>query len=53
MRAATSTGVEKKNGGNSFTPPIGTVVSTCQSATATTATSSWRIRRLRRDTARL
>src|SRR5262245_61326869 len=49
MRAATSEGVEKKNGGRSFTPPIGTVVSSCQSATATTATSSCRIRRFRRD----
>ena len=26
MRAPTSPGVEKKNGGSSFTPPIGTVV---------------------------
>src|SRR6516165_1474119 len=50
MRAATSVGVEKKNGGRSFTPPIGTVVRSCQSATVTTATSSWRVRRVRRDT---
>src|SRR3954462_14537305 len=41
MREATSSGVEKKNGGNSFTPPIGTVVSTCHSAIATTATRIW------------
>src|SRR2546425_13290838 len=40
MRAATSDGVEKKNGGNSLMPPIGTVVSTCHSSTAATATRS-------------
>src|SRR4029453_15290271 len=53
MRAATSVGVEKKNGGNSFTPPIGPVVSTCQSSTATTATRSWSARSLLRDTSLL
>ena len=51
MRPATSDGVEKKNGGNSLTPPIGTVVSTCQSSTARTATRSWRARSLVRDIA--
>src|SRR5262249_8961844 len=50
MRAATSVGVEKKNGGNSFTPPIGTVVSTCQASTARTATSNCSAIRLKRDT---
>ena len=50
MRAATSDGVEKKNGGSSLTPPIGTVVSTCHSSTATTATRSWSVKRVRRDT---
>src|SRR5215470_6666971 len=49
MRAATSDGVEKKNGGRSFTPPIGTVVSTCQSAIAATATSSCNARSVGRD----
>src|SRR5262249_48754024 len=50
LRAATSVGVVKKNGGNSFTPPIGTVVSTCQASTARTATSSCSAIRLKRDT---
>ena len=49
MRAATSSGVEKKNGGSSFTPKIGTVVSTCQSPIATTATRSCRISSVDRD----
>src|SRR5215212_6431511 len=40
MRPTTSPGLEKKNGGSSVTPKIGTVVSTCQSAMNTTATSS-------------
>src|SRR5262245_15705173 len=48
-RAATSRGVEKKNGGSSLTPPIGTVVSTCHSATATTATRSCNVSSVRRD----
>src|SRR5262245_57107627 len=49
MRAATSEGVEKKNGGNNFTPAIGTVVNTCHSSTARPATSSCRTSRVRRD----
>ena len=49
MRCATSSGVEKKNGGSSFTPPIGTVVSTCQASTATTATRICSVRSLKRD----
>src|SRR6267154_505312 len=36
-RAATSTGFEKKNGGNSVTPPIGTVVRTYHDTTEMTA----------------
>src|SRR5947208_3033218 len=48
MREATSSGVEKKNGGNSFTPPIGTVVNTCHSAIDTTATRIWRARSVAR-----
>src|SRR6187455_2749318 len=31
-RCATSTGLEKKNGGNSVTPPIGNVVNTCHAS---------------------
>src|SRR6266702_7096939 len=50
MRAATSAGVEKKNGGRSFTPPIGTVVKSCQSSTTASATRSWSARSLARDT---
>src|SRR5262245_12935997 len=50
MRAATSDGVEKKNGGSSFTPPMGTVVKSCQSSTAASATRSWSARSLARDT---
>src|SRR5690348_16061256 len=52
MRAATSYGVEKKNGGRSCTPAIGTVVKTCQSSTTATATSDWSRRSLARDTNR-
>src|SRR5437660_367266 len=51
MRATTSPGVEKKNGGSTSTPMIGTVVSTCHSAIATNATSPWNSRRFERDTA--
>jgi hypothetical protein len=36
----TSTGLEKKNGGNSTRPNTGTVANTCHSASATTATST-------------
>src|SRR5258708_15755688 len=36
----TSTGLEKKNGGNSMRPKIGTVANNCHSPTATTATSN-------------
>src|SRR5262249_56513510 len=50
MRAATSAGVEKKNGGRSFTPPMGTVVQSCQSNTVTSATRNWNARSLGRDT---
>ena len=39
-RAATSSGVEKKNGGSSGLPPTGIVVRTCHSAIETTATST-------------
>src|SRR5262249_20712962 len=53
MRAATSDGLEKNNGGKSSTPPIGTVVKNCQSSTAASATRSWRARSLNRDTAKL
>jgi len=53
MRAATSDGVEKKNGGRSFTPPMGTVVKSCQSSTTASATRSWSARSLNRDTAKL
>src|SRR5262249_20983706 len=49
-RAGTSDGVEKKNGGRSFTPPMGTVVKSCQSSTAASATRSWSARSLARDT---
>jgi hypothetical protein len=37
---ATSTGLEKKNGGSSTRPKIGTVVKTYHSARPTTATSN-------------
>src|SRR5262249_38342142 len=50
MRAAKSAGVEKKNGGRSFTPPMGTVVKSCQMSTAASATRSWSARSLGRDT---
>src|SRR5262249_57669136 len=50
MRAGTAEGVEKKNGGSSFTPPMGTVVKSCQSSTAASATRSWSARSLARDT---
>jgi len=50
MRAATFDGVEKKNGGRSVTPPMGTVVKSCQSSTAASATRSWSARSLARDT---
>src|SRR5437763_15278197 len=36
----TSTGLEKKNGGSSIRPNIGTVANNCHSPSATTATSS-------------
>src|SRR5260370_42352808 len=49
-RAATPVGAKKKNGGRSFTPPIGTVVKSCQSSTAASATRSWSARSLARDT---
>ena len=45
----TSTGVEKKNGGNSILPNTGTVEKNCHAASATTATRSWSERRVRRD----
>ena len=45
----TSTGVEKKNGGNSILPKTGTVEKNCHSASATTATRSWSARSERRD----
>src|SRR6185437_11202377 len=50
MRCATSSGVEKKNGGSSVTPPIGTVVRTYHSAIETIATRICKSRRLIRDT---
>ena len=49
MRVATSIGVEKKNGGRSFTPPIGTLVKSCHNSTATIATRSWSISSVSRD----
>ena len=52
-RAATSTGLEKKNGGSSVTPPIGTVVSTCHATTEMTAMRSCNERSLTRDTIKL
>src|ERR1700750_154818 len=48
----TSIGVEKKNGGSSILPNTGTVEKNCHSASATTATSSWSERRVRRDIAK-
>src|SRR5258708_29549038 len=36
----TSTGLEKKNGGSSMRPKIGTVANNCHSPSATTATSN-------------
>ena len=52
-RAATSTGLEKKNGGNSVTPPIGTVVSRYHASTEMTAMRSCNERSLTRDTIKL
>src|SRR4051812_34147692 len=52
-RAATSTGLEKKNGGKSVTPPIGIVVSTCHASTVMTAMSNCNERSLTRDTIKL
>src|SRR5215468_2949288 len=40
----TSTGVEKKNGGNSILPKTGTVERSCHSTSAITATKSWSAR---------
>src|SRR5262249_59019517 len=51
-RHAPAGGDEKKNGGSTATPPIGTLVSTCQSATAATATMSWSASRVGRDMGR-
>src|SRR5688500_7967743 len=48
-RAMTSYGVEKKNGGSTSTPKIGTVVNTCQMVIAATATKSWRTNSFVRD----
>src|SRR5262249_8716782 len=50
MRAATSAGLEKKNGGSTSVPKIGTVVRTCHSAIATTATRTCRASSVSRDT---
>ncbi len=59
MREATSSGVEKKNGGKRVTqffsapkydrPHTGYWVSTCHSAIDTTATRIWRVRSVTRD----
>src|SRR5215475_1197482 len=49
-RAATSYGVEKKNGGSTSVPKIGTVVNSCHRPIAMTATSACNRRRLRRFT---
>src|SRR6185436_18914523 len=49
-RAATSTGFEKKNGGNKVTPPTGTVVKTYHAPSETTATRVCNRRSLIRDT---
>src|SRR5579859_1804245 len=44
----TATGVEKKNGGSTMWPKIGTVAKNCQNASATTATSTCRERSVTR-----
>ena len=46
---ATSIGLEKKNGGSRMRPNTGTVVRTCHSASATTATSNCSDSSVRRD----
>src|SRR5262249_38277004 len=53
MRAATSAGVEKKNGGRSFTPPMGTVVKSCPSSTPASGRESGGARSFNRDRAKL
>src|ERR1700752_3763863 len=52
-RAATSYGVEKKNGGSTSVPKIGTVVKTCQRPIETTATSACSTRSLTRGMIKL
>src|SRR6185436_8481425 len=52
-RAATSTGFEKKNGGNKVTPPIGTVVRTYHATTEMTAMRTCNERSLILDMAQL
>src|SRR5215467_2829772 len=52
-RAATSPGVEKKNGGNTATPKYASVLRTCHSAITATATMACSRRSLARDNAAL
>src|SRR5712672_313630 len=53
MRAPTSTGLEKKNGGSSTVPKIGTVVRSCHRPSAATPTSTCKKRSLMRLTIKL
>src|SRR3981189_3998207 len=53
MRAPTSTGLEKKNGGSSTVPKIGTVVKSCHRPSAATPTSTCKKRSLMRLTIKL
>src|SRR4029077_19650694 len=48
-RAATSPGVEKKNGGSTATPKYSSVLRTCHSPITATATMAWSRRSLARD----
>src|SRR5262252_6370539 len=49
-RAATSPGVEKKNGGSNAVPKYASVLRTCHNAITMTATMAWSRRSLGRDT---
>src|SRR5712671_4389908 len=53
MRAPTSTGLEKKNGGSTTVPKIGTVVKSCHRPSAATPTSTCKKRSLMRLTIKL
>jgi hypothetical protein len=48
-RAATSPGVEKKNGGSTASPKYASVLRTCHAAMAAMATTAWSRRSLTRD----